>query len=181
MKYIDAVTIMEESIYKEVYIEEPAASVIYSKEVRAYKHPQKELFLIIQEFRDNLHFIKAYGSVHVNSKLVTKTYYGAIITHAYDNGEFQGMAVLMDGYRGCNLQLFIDFLDKHINQFEDKMHSLPVMYLQVTAGANTKKQETILKNLGLEIKNRDFYFSIPHAMARDKINDTKLDFEKDLE
>ncbi len=180
MKYIDALSTLEQSIFEEIYVEEPVGMLIYSKEVRAYRHPDKELFLIIQEFQNNLHFIKAYGTVHVTSRLVTKSHYGQIITHAYDNGKYQGMAVLMDGYKGCNVQTFIDFLDKHFDQFEDKMHSLPVMYLQVTAGINTKKQETILNNLGLGIKNREFYFSVPHAVAQDKINKTKIDFEKNL-
>jgi hypothetical protein len=181
MKYEDGLAILDSSIFTLIYQEQPTNVAIYSKDIRAYKHPEKEIFIIIQEFKDNVHFVKAYGTVSANSKLVKNCYFGTIITHSYDNGEYHGLAMFMDGYRGLSIQTFIDFIDKNYLEFESRMHSLPVMYLQLTAGSNSKKQETILNNLGLDPKKREFYFSLPHAIAEVKFRDKKIDFGADLE
>jgi hypothetical protein len=181
MKYEAGLDVLNSSIFIEVYREVPENSITYSKEIRAYKHPEKELYIVIQEFKDNVHFLKAYSTVRSISKLVTQNFFGSIITHSYDNGQYHGLAAFMDGYRGLNIQYFIDFLDKNYDEFESRMHSLPVMYLQLTAGSNSKKQESILKNLGLTIKNREIYFSVPHALATEKVKKSKIYFDKDLE
>jgi hypothetical protein len=181
MKYEAGLEVLNNSIFQEVYKEVPENSVTYSKEIRAYKHPEKELFIVIQEFNDSVHFLKAYGTVRCTSKLVTQNCFGSIITHSYDNGQYHGLAAFMDGYRGLSIQYFIDFLDKNYDEFESRMHSLPVMYLQLTAGSNSKKQESILKNLGLTTNNREIYFSVPHALATEKAKKSKIYFDKNLE
>ena len=181
MKYLDGVSILDESMYNQIYIEKPTGNIIFSDEIRVYQHPKKEIFVVIQEHKEKLHFIKAYATVHSESSLVTRTYYYNIVTHTYDNGQYHGIAVLMDGNLDCNVNKFLDFIDKNLDQFEPKMHSLPVIYLQLTAGSNTKKQETILTNLGLNSKGREFYFSIPHILSEEKLKQNVVNYDLEQE
>ncbi|MGL4758191.1 MAG: hypothetical protein ACRCXZ_02560 [Patescibacteria group bacterium] len=166
MDYRQTKLFLDSTKYSRIYVEKSKSNqnqeCLYSSELLVYRHPIKEVFIVIQDLASEpntgkLHSIKAYATVAKTSSLVLNEFFSDIVTHSYPNEDECGL-LIMSSSTVNPARRFVAFMEKYDHELFDYMSSVPFIDLSLKAAPSTRKQEEMALLLGMEQEKRDFYF-----------------------